>query len=321
MTSVSIFVKALAALLASAVTASHAWPVRPVRVIVPAAAGTAPDVAMRVVAERMAGSLGQPVVVDNRPGAGGVVAMKALQASRDDHALLFVITSTASIAPVTIRAASSFDYVRDLRPVVRLAQTPLMIVAAPNVKEASLGEVVDAAKKQPGRIAFGTPGASTLGSLAVQWLSDTTGAKFNAIPFLRPADSIGAVATAEVSYFIDGISVVLPFVRANKVKPIAVLSATKLPGLEAYPLGVETIKDFEVVGRFGLMAPQEFSAEAIDSVGKAAISALKDPRVVLKLTNLGLYPQAGNASEYLDTLKREIELWHAVVKRAGITAE
>lgn len=321
MIAMRIIARVLTAAVAFTAIACHAWPTRAVRIVVPAAAGAAPDVAMRVIAERMTATLGQPVIVDNRPGAGGIVAMKALQASRDDHTFLFVITSTAAIAPVTIRGATSFDYVRDLRPVVRLAQTPLMIVASPNVTATSLRDAVDAAKKQPGKIAFGTPGISTLGSLAVQWLSDTTGTKFNAVPFLRPADSIAAVVSGETAYFIDGISVVLPFVRSNKVKPVAVLSATKLPGLEAYPLGVEAIRDFEVVGRFGLMAPQEVPKEAIEPVMNAAIAALKDPAVASKLTNLGLFPQPGNSAEYLSGLKREVELWGKVVKQAGITVD
>ncbi len=311
---------ALALVAAVSAAAVQAWPDKPVRIVVPGAAGSAPDVAMRLIGERMAESLKQPVIVDNRVGAGGVVAMNNILASRDDHTLLFVITSTSAIAPVTMKTAASFDYLRDLQPMVRLAQTPLMIVASNNAP-GTLREALDAARRQPGKVAFGTPPASTLGALAVSWIGETAGVQFNPVPFMRPADSLTAVSAGDTQYFIDGISVSLPFVRSGRVKPVAVLSGKKLPGLEAYPLGVDTVPGFEVVGRFGLMAPKEVPRAALEPILKAAQAALAHPDVIAKLTNLGLYPDFGTAAEYEQGLKAENELWHAIVKKAGISPE
>ncbi|MGE4240978.1 Bug family tripartite tricarboxylate transporter substrate binding protein [Ramlibacter sp.] len=317
----STFIRLAAAFAACGIaTAAQAWPTKPVRIIVPGAAGSAPDVAMRLVGEKMAEQLKQPVVIDNRPGTGGVVAMNGLQLAKDDHTFLFVITSTSAIAPVTIKSATSFDYVRDLQPVVRLALTPLMIVAAPGAP-ATMEGMIAAAKKDPGKVAFGTPSPATLGALGVSWLSEMTGAKFNAIPFLRPAESLTAVATGETQYFIDGVSVSLPFLRAGKVKPVAVLSSTKLPGLEAYPLAVDSVKGFEVVGRFGLMATRDVPQAALDPMLKAASAALTHPDVIARLTNLGLFPNVGGPAEYLQQLKGENDLWRRVVKQAGVSPE
>jgi tripartite-type tricarboxylate transporter receptor subunit TctC len=306
--------------LALGATQAFAWPDKPVRIVVPAPAGSAPDVAMRLIAERMAESLKQPLVIDNRPGAGGIPAMNNILSSRDDHVLLFVITSTTAIAPVTMKGAASFDYLRDLKPVVRLAQTPLMI-AANNNAPASFQDLIETARKQPGKVAFGTPAVSSLGWLAVAWIEDATGTKFNVVPFLRPADALTAVASGDIQYYIDGVSVPLPFIRSGKLKPVAILSSQKQAGLENFALGVDTVKGFEVVGRFGLMAPKEVPAQATEPLLRAAQAALANSEVISKLTNLGLYPDLAGAAQYEAGLKAEHELWRGIVKKAGVTPE
>ncbi|WP_144636650.1 tripartite tricarboxylate transporter substrate binding protein [Bordetella genomosp. 13] len=305
---------------ALAAPAAQAWPDRPVRIVVPASAGTAPDAGARLIGERMAAALKQPVIVDNRPGAGGVVAMNHVASSRDDHTLLLVITSTIAIAPLTIKAAASFDYLRDLKPVVRLAQTPLMIVAN-NDATGGLGAALDRARREPGKVAFGTPPASTMGALAVSWIGRSAGVQFNAVPFVRPSEALAAVVSGDLQYHIDGISVALPFVRAGKVKAVAVLSDKKLQGLEAYPLGVDTLAGFEMVGRFGLMGTRELPTEAIASIQDAVQDALSHPDVVAKLTNLGLYPDFATADAYEEGLKDEREFWRGVVTTTGVSPD
>ncbi len=155
----------------------------------------------------------------------------------------------------------------------------------------------------------------------LQWLADTTGARFNAVPFVRPGESLTAVASGDTQYFIDGVSVSLPFLRAGKVKPVAVLSSTKLPGLEAYPLAVDSVKGFEVVGRFGLMATREVPKDALDPMLKAATAALAHPDVIARLTGLGLFPNVGGPAEYLQQLKGENDLWRRIVRQAGLSPE
>ncbi len=301
--------------------AAGAWPDKPLRVIVPAAPGSAPDVAMRLVGNKIGQLLGQNVVVDNRVGAGGVVAMQAFQAVKDDHTFLFAITSTSSIAPLTIRSAVSFDYIRDVQPVVRLAQTPLMIVASPQSGLKSLADVLKAARDKPGALVFATPSQSTLGNLSAAWITQVTGASFNVVPFSRPAGSVAAVVNGDASVFIDGISVVLPLVRSHRLQPVAVLSGTQLPGLEEFPLGRDAVPGLEVVGRFGLVANNDMPRQVVDKMAGAAVAALADPEVAAKLTELGLYPLPGNAAEYKATLLAEAELWGKVVRSAGIKPE
>lgn len=300
---------------------AHAWPTKPVRVIVPAAAGSAPDVAMRLIGTKMAELLKQPVVVDNKVGAGGVVAYQSFQTSKDDHTFLFAITSTTAIAPMTFKAAAGWDFTRDVQPVVRLAQTPLMIVANPASGAKTLADVLKLARDKPGQLAFATPGPNTLGHLAVALTTQAANVQFNTIPFSRTADGMTAVAGGDASFYVDGVSVVLPFVRGNRVQPIAVLSRTKLPGLEAYPLGRDTLDGLEVVGRFGLVTAKETPKPAVDAMVQAATAALADPEVTAKLVQLGLYPQPGNSAEYLATLQQESQLWNRVVRQAGIKAE
>ncbi len=314
--------KALAcALLLVASCVANAWPTKPIRVVVPAAAGSAPDVAMRLIGAKMGELLKQPLVVDNKVGAGGVVAYQSFQTSKDDHTFLFTITSTTAIAPLTFKAAAGWDFTRDVQPVVRLAQTPLMIVAYPGSGAKTMADVLKMARDKPGQMAFATPGPNTLGSLTVSLVSQSSGVQFNAIPFSRTADSMTAVSGGDASFFVDGVSVVLPFIRSNRLQPIAVLSRTRLPGLEAYPLGRDTVDGLEVVGRFGLVTAKETPRQAVDAMVQAASAALADPEVAAKLMQLGLYPNAGNAAEYLATLQQESQLWSKVVRQAGIKPE
>lgn len=312
----------VAMLVSACATQAADWPSRPIRIIVPAGPGSTPDVGTRLIAERMGAELKQSVIIDNRVGAGGIVAMRNFQTGKDDdHTFLLVITSTASIAPLVLKAASSFDYVRDVQPVVRFAQTPLMIVANPATGLKSLSDLLKVARQKPGQIPFATPGQSTLGGLTAMLISQSTGTQFNTVPFSRQAEAISALVSGDASFYVDGISVVLPFVRSQKLQPIAVLSATKLPGLEAYPLGRETINGLEVVGRFGLVTSKNVPPEVIEAMSRATKVALADPGVVSKLTDLAIYPHHGTAAEYEQTLRQEIELWSKVVRQAGLKPE
>lgn len=315
----SRFIVALAT--ATCAIAAHAWPDRVVRLVVPGGPGGAPDVSARLVGEKMGSELGQSVIVENRVGAGGIAALQAMRTARDNHTFLLVITSTSSIAPLTLKGAADVDYLRDLQPVARMATTPLMIVASHASGAKSLGDVLRLGKDRPGEVVFAIPPPSTLAHLAVELIQQSSGAQFNVVPFARSSESVPAVVNGDASFFIDGVSVVLPMVREGRLVPIAVLSRSKFPGLEAYALGRDTMPDLEAVAHLGLMTSKDTSKEAVDKMAKALAVALADPEVVRRLSGLGLFPMPGGASDYRAVLESDADLWGKVVRRARLTPE
>jgi tripartite-type tricarboxylate transporter receptor subunit TctC len=310
----------LASTLAGAASA-QTWPTQPVRIIVPSSAGAAPDNMIRLIAARLSPQLQQAVVVENRVGAGGIVAKQAFNLARDDHTFLLTLTSTTTVAPLLFKAASGFDYLRDTQPVMTLGESPFMIVAHPGNGAQSLADLLRMARAQPGAVAFATPPLSSIAQLSVAVLSQATGAKFNVVPFSRSADSLAAVSTGDAAFFVDTVSVVLPFVRAKRVQPIAVLSSTKLPGLEEVPLARDTVPGFVVVASFGLVAPKNAAPAVVQAMYRATSVALKDPELIRKLQDMAIYLRPGDAAAYRAALSREADFWSKVISSANIKPE
>lgn len=297
---------------------AHAWPTRPVRIIVPSSAGAAPDNMIRLIATRLSPELKQPVVVENRVGAGGIPAKQAFDQVKDDHTFLLTLTSTTTVAPLIFKGASGFDYLRDTQPVMTLGETPFMIVANPANGAKSLADLLRMVRAQPGAVAFATPPISSTAQLAATVLSQATDTKFNQIPFSRSADSLTAVSSGDAAFFVDAVSVVLPFVRGGRVQPIAVLSSTKLPGLEEYPLAIDTVPELVVSAGFGLVAPKGTDAGVVDIMFRAASKALEDPELVRKLQDMAIYLRPGDAAAYRALLLKDADFWGKVIRSANI---
>lgn len=309
------------ALATTTLAAAEAWPSKPIRIVVPGAPGSVPDVAMRMIGARISALLGQSVVIDNKVGAGGIVALRALQASKDDHTFLMAITGTSAISPVTFRNLAGFNYARDLQPVAQMAQTSVMIVTQQDSDANSLGDVMKLAREKPAQVSFATPSPNTLANLAIRLLEQKGNVRFNIVPFSRTSDSLGAVSGGDAKFYADGISAPLPLVRNNRLKVLAVLSHTRLPGLEAYPLGNETVPGLEAIGRFGLVALKETPADVVAAMSKATVNASGDPEVAARLKEFAFFPLPEPAARYRVSLQQEADLWARVVREAGIQPE
>jgi tripartite-type tricarboxylate transporter receptor subunit TctC len=312
--------RALLACLALAVVSGHATaqPSRPIKIIIPSGAGGGPDAAMRLLASKMTTTLNQPIVIDNKVGAGGVVALRAFQGQTDDHTFLMTLTSTAAVSPATMKALADVDFARDFEAVAGVNQTFVIFVAAANAEAKSLDDMIRLAREKPGQVSVATPNVSSLANLAVTLLEQRAKVKFNVVPHARSPEALGAVTTGQVMFYADAISVPMPLVRAGRLKVIAVLSPKKMPGLEAYPIGNDTLPGFDPVGRFGLVAQKGTPRAIIDAVAKAAVDAGNDPEVQAKLAELGSYPLAVGPAEFRAFLREEADLWAKVIKEAGI---
>jgi len=302
-------------------TSAHAWPTKPVRIIVPSSAGAAPDTMIRMIAARMAVDLKQQVLIENKVGAGGIPAKQAFELAKDDHTFLLTLTSTTTIAPLVLKAAANFNYLRDTQPVMTIGQTPFMIVANPASGAKSLEDLIRIARSKPGQIAFATPPLSSSAQLSVTVLSHLTGLEFNVVPFSRSTESLTAVSSGDAAFFVDTVSVVMPFVRGQRVRPISVLSSHKLPGLEAYPLANETVPGFEVSAGFGLVAPKEMERSAVDAMYQAVLKAVSDPELMGKLQDMAIFAQPAGPDAYRSQLLKDAEFWTKVVRSAKIVPQ
>lgn len=310
----------LALAACATVASAQTWPNRAIRVIMPVNSGSGADTVMRILGEHMTGQIGQPVVIDQKPGAGGVAAFQAFKNAADDHTFLFVITSTA-MAPLTLKAAAAIDLARDTQPVARIAESTFILVANPKTGAKNLNDLLRMAKENPGKIAIATPFIRSLGNLAAELLVQTGGVKLNIIPFSKPSDAMAAVVSGDVQFAIDAISATFPMVKANRLQPIAVLGSRKLPGLESIPSGRDTLAGFQAVGTYGLVGQKDLSKANAQLIAKAIGSALADPSIIEKMHDAGLYARFGTPEQYQETQKFEVELWRGVVRTAGIAAE
>ena len=312
---------AAAAALVAARTAgaqqAEAWPSRPVKIIVPAAPGGSPDALTRLLATRMPGVLKQPVLVESRPGGGGVIGARALLSAQDGHTVMLMVTSVAAVLPV-VNPGANFDAVRDLVPVASIGYTPMMVVAASNTPIRSFEQAVDFVKKAPTPPVFAHAGPGTMSHLAQQRVAKMAGMNVLSVSFGNPAKTLAGLVGGDAQLYADAVSVVVPMIQAGRAVPLAVLAPEKLPGWESVPLGKDLIPGLVAVGAFGMMAPKGTPPEHVALLSRAVADAMKDPEVVPRLRDMGIFPNVTDPAAYGEILKQEQAVWGGVAKSLNL---
>jgi tripartite-type tricarboxylate transporter receptor subunit TctC len=315
-----------AALVICAATpqALHAqWPTRYVRMIVPASAGSAPDVICRLIADRLSQRWGQQVVIENQPGAGGNTGVaSAARAAPDGYALLF-----SQAAPLALNQhlfkRLPFDVMRDFDPITLVGISPMIIAAAPKLGVKTLADLIARAKAEPGKLSFATSGAKNVPHLTGELLKSLAGIQLVQIPYRTSPQAVADTMTGVVDLMIDGIPLLQPQVQAGSLTPLAVSAAKRLPGLEQVPAASETVPGFDVAGWFALLAPKGVAPEIIARVNSDTIAILRQEDIVARLRDVGVYPDPDNRSpgQLGAFMQRESELFGKIVRSAGIESE
>ncbi len=253
-----------------------AFPSRPVTIVVPFPAGGALDIVARAVAEEMRKSLGQAVIVENRPGAGGTLGSAAVaRAAPDGHTLLLGSIATHAIAAGLYRNLP-YDPVRDFAPITQLTSAPLMVASSAKVPATNLGELVALAKAQPGKLNFASTGNGTAVHLAGELFKAAAGIDVVHVPYRGGSEATTALMTGEVSFMVVNIQLVLPQVRAGAVRALAVTGASRPQALPAVPTLREAgLPNVEITTWFGLFAPAATPAEVVSRLQRDATAALK----------------------------------------------
>jgi tripartite-type tricarboxylate transporter receptor subunit TctC len=315
--------KLVAFIVVSLVAAAQAWaqyPNRPIRLIVPAAPGGGTDITSRSFIPALADNLGQPIVIENRGGAGGSIGSDVVaKAAPDGYTLLMVYISHATNP--TLITKLSYDTLRDFTPIALVSHEPTVLVTHPSVPAGSLAEFIAWAKEgaAKGKLSYATdPGSA--GFLAGELFKQATGLRsIEYIPYKGSGPAAADVVAGHVPYMWSVISIVTPYAKAGRLKALSVASEKRAPGLPEVPTAAEGgLKDFAVSGWYGLVGPAKLPRAIVERVHAEAVKALKDPKVLERLAASGSQPIGEGPEKFEALIKVEIARWNKVLTAAGV---
>jgi len=306
------------ACLATAGPAQAAYPDKPVRLIVPAAAGGTTDIASRLVGKRLGEILGQPVVVENRAGGAGIIGAQALKQSAPDGYTLMM----GNIGPNAINYGlyRQLPYrPEDFAPITLVVSVPNVLVVNAKVPAHSVAELVALAKARPGQLSFGSSGTGQSVHLSGELFRKRTGIDIIHVPYKGAAPAVADLVAGQVTMMIDNLPSSLPHIRSGKLRALAVTSVARVPELPEVPTMKEAgLDDFQVTAWFGLVAPAGTPNAVIERLYKTVAGILAEPEVRSKLAELGGVPGGDTPAHFGDFIRAERERWARVVKDTGI---
>ena len=314
---------AAAVLLTCATTAAQAqiYPDRPVRIVVPFPAGGLNDVVARIIQPHLEKAFGQPVIVDNRPGASGSVGADAVAKAPPDGHMLLVVASSYTVTPAT-NPKMSFNAERDLAGVVVVGRNPLLFVASAKVVAKSLGEFVALAKAEPGKLNYSSPGAASQTHLVAELFSRTAGIQMVHVPYRGGGPAIMALVTGEAHFTALSPLVSMPQIQAGTLRALAAGSRARDPQLPDLPTVAEQgYPGFEAIQWVGLLTTAGTPKPVIDRINTEVNRALRDPDVIAKLAAQGVSPGGGSPEQFQTLISTEIRMWTDTARAANIKVE
>jgi tripartite-type tricarboxylate transporter receptor subunit TctC len=312
---------AAAALAVWSAASAQSYPDRPIRVIVPYPAGQASDTIMRLVGERLGKALGQPVVVDNKPGAGGNIGTDTGAKATPDGYTLTVATAALPISKHVYRKLP-FDPAKDFAPITLMTVTPLVLVTRPDLAASSVAELVQLAKQNPGKLTFASSGPGTSHHLSGELFRTLAGIEILHVPYKgSPAAHVDLMA-GTVDIMFDNIVPVAPLIKQGKLKALAVTTRTRAALLPDVPTMTEAgFANFEAVAWFGLLAPAGTPRAIVDRLNRATVAVLNAPDMKERLAAIGATTVADTPEQFGRFIDAEIAKWAPIVRRAQINLE
>lgn len=290
-----------------------------VRLVVPYAAGGNVDSTARAIAPGLSQILRQPVVVENKPGAGGMVAGESVVKSVPDGNTLFVGSNGPVLHSPLIYGRAAYDWRRDFAPIGSVSFTPMVLLAAASLPAKTLPEMLQLARQRPGQLGLSTGGAGSTNHLVAELLQMEQGVRFNMVHYKGTAQGMTDLLGGHVQLSFDQVSSALPQIRSGKVHALAVTTAKRLPQLLDVPTFAEAgIQNFDVATFVGIFAPANTPKERVTRLNAALTQVLADPQVVEKFEAMGAQAGASTPENFLRYLQREDAIWIPVIQKAGI---
>ena len=318
--------KPLTALIAAAgiafglPAAAQNYPTKPIKLIVPLAAAGTGDTLARTVGEAMSKELGQPIVIENKPGAGGLVGTESVASAAPDGYTILAVSPSHVINPA-LYAKKTYDALKSFEPITVMANTHQVIVAHPSVEAKDLKQLIDFAKKNPGKLNYGSAGTGSATHLNMELFKSMAGVDIVHVPYKGSTQARNDVLSGQVQLAMDGLLPLQPLIKDGRLKPLAITSSKRAQTNPEIPTIGETVPGYTSDTWYGLLVPAGTPKEIVARLHAAAVKALSSPAVRERLTKLGAEPVGNSPEDFRKLLEREQVLWTRVVKESGAKVE
>lgn len=310
----------LFALSAQSVHAAQSFPTHPIRILVGISPGSSVDFVARAIGQKLADGWPQPVVIDNRPGAGGIIAADiAAKATPDSHTLLIANAGITMIA--TLYRKLPYDLLTDFVPVIHVTSGANLLVVNPSLPAVSVQGLIELAKAKPGQLSFGSSGTGNPDHLAGELFKSMAKIDIFHVPYKGGPLAIADVVAGRIAMDFAGIPAGLPLVKSGKLKAIAVTSLKRIASMQEIPTVAETLPGFEVNLWYGMFAPAKTPRDLIAKVNGEINRVLKLPDIRERFIMVGVEPVGGSPTEFATFLKSEVGKWAQVIKKIGLVID
>ncbi len=303
-------------------TFAQAFPSRPVRIVIGFPAGGGIDILARLMAPKMSERLGQPVVVENRPGANGLIATQGVaQSDPDGHTIFFGTTGNLAVNPVLYAGRPGMNMAQDFAPLSHVASLAFVLVVHPSVQAKSLKELIELAKARPNEILFGSSGNGGLPHLSGELLNLQAGISTRHVPYRGSAPVFNDLIGGQVHFTFDALAIAQPHIEAGKLRALATTGPARMKALPAVPAAKDTLPNFEVVNWYGMVARAGTPAEIVTRLNQEVANALRQPDVAERAASLGLDLVGSSPAQFATLQREEIAKWGEVIRTANIKVE
>lgn len=308
------------ALLPFAAGAQGAWPVKPVKVIVPFPAGGPTDVLARAVGDRLGARLGQPVIVENKPGAGGAIGTDFVAKSAPDgYTLVLATSSTHSVNPYLSKVP--YDPQKDFTPVIWLGNAARVLVVPPSLGVGNLGELIALAKQSPGKLNYASSGVGSVVHLATEHFASLAGVRLTHVPYKGIQQSVPDLISGQVAILFDNIMTVQQHVKSGRLRALGISSTTASPLLPGVPPIAQTLPGFESKTWFGIYGPAGMPAAIGERLNRDLNAVLLEPGIRERFDQLGFEPAGGSPAEFARMVQADAQRWSKVIRENNVKAE
>ncbi len=313
---------ATAPVLAIRTMAQAGFPSRPIRIVIGFPAGGGIDILARLMAPKMSERLGQPVIVENRPGANGLIATQGVaQAEADGHTILFGTTGNLAVNPVLYAGRPGMDMQREFMPLSHVASLDFVLVVNPSVQAKTLKELIDLVKAKPGGVFFGSSGNGGLPHLSGELMNLQAGVRAAHVPYRGSAPAFTDLISGQVQFVFDALAIAQPHIEAGRVRALATTGPKRMATLPNVPTAKETLPNFEVVNWYGMVVRAGTPGEIVSRLQQEVANALRQPDVAARAASLGLDLVGSTADQFGKFQREEIAKWGDVIRTANIKSD